>query len=694
MTTTFMFDDGPADLRQQLRDLMAEQLPPGWGGPFTDDPADKAISDAFARELAARGLLIPEWPVEYGGRALSLEQGVIIREEMWAHGEPRGAQYFGPNWIGPSVMEYGTEEQKALHLPPIAAGEVVWCQGFSEPEAGSDLASMRTRAEPDGDGFRITGQKVWTSWAGWADWCYLLAKVPTESDDPRAGVTVFLIPMDREGIEVRPIDAIPGPHHLNEVFLDGVRAERSEVLGEIAGGWEVVRAALSHERVGIARYARSDRMLARIASHVGLDEPSALRAEWMQARIMNRVSRLVCRRTLAAQATAGSLEFDANAARLLTVRTDQLVSDVASDALGVSLFEDRYSGDAPFGGAVEFFWRYSHGATVASGTTEMLQLRLVSELKRGRRLGSAERLADVGQGVSDMVGRAEQLPALRRAVADPAARTGLRDAMLEMISGLDPRDGFESAELAAEVARRAGRVGLPLPIESMLLARDGVPVTWTDASGALEHADLFDRWLLVGDSTLEASYDAAPLGTAAGTFVVREPARTRATSEAHPADAALSIALQASYALGTLETALDLSVRYAQDRVQFGSPIIARQAVGFKLADMVAELYGLQSLIPYTLWRVEQDPEGSLADGLALRWFAVDVARRGLRIAHQVHGAIGLTYEHDLAMLSMALQPRLRMPLTQGETLDRCIAAAQRSGFASLFQPEQEVALG
>jgi alkylation response protein AidB-like acyl-CoA dehydrogenase len=693
MTTTFMFDDGPADLRQQLRDLMAEHLPPGWLGPFTDDPADKAISDAFVRELAKRGLLIPEWPVEYGGRAVSLEQGLVIREEMWAHGEPRGAQYFGPNWIGPSVMQYGTAEQKALHLPPIAAGEVVWCQGFSEPEAGSDLAAMRTRAEPDGDGFRITGQKVWTSWAGWADWCYLLAKVPTESDDPRAGVTVFLVPMDREGIEVRAIDAIPGPHHLNEVFLDGVRAERSEVLGEIAGGWDVVRAALSHERVGIARYARSDRMLARVAGHVGVDEPSALRAEWMKARIMNRVSRLVCRRTLAAQATAGSLEFDANAARLLTVRTDQLVADVASDALGASFFADRYSGDAPFGGAVEFSWRYTHGATIASGTTEMLQVRLVSELKRGRRLGSPEHVVDVGQAVTEMVGRPEQLPALRRAVADPATRAGLRDDMLEMISGLDPREGFESAELAAEVARRAGRVGLPLPIEAMLLARDGVPVTWTDASGALEHADLFEQWLLVGDEAREASYDAAPLGTAAGRFVVPEPARSRAAAEPNAGDAPLALALQASYTLGALETALDLSVRYAQDRSQFGSPIIARQAVGFKLADMVAELYGLQSLIPYTLWRIDRDPEGALADALALRWYAVDVARRGLRSAHQVHGAIGLTYEHDLAMLSVALQPRLRMPFTQGETLDRCIAAAAASGFASLFQPEQQPAL-
>lgn len=690
MTTTFMFDDGPAELRQQLRDLMDEKLPPGWLGPFTDDLADKAVSDEFCRELASRGLLVPEWPVEYGGSDMSLDRGLIIREEMWSHSEPRGAQYYGPNWIGPSIMEYGTEEQKAMHLPRIAAGEAIWCQGFSEPEAGSDLASMRTRAEPDGDGFRITGQKVWTSWAGWADWCYLLAKVPTESVDPRAGITVFIIPMDREGIEVRPIDGIPGPHHLNEVFFDNVRAERGDVLGEVAGGWEVVRAALSHERVGISRYARSDRMLARVAPYVDTRQSSSLRAKWMQARILNRVSRLVCRRTLAAQATSGSLEFDANAARLITVRADQFAADVTSDALGSAFFKDRYTAGAPFGGAVEFFWRYSQGATIASGTTEMLQLRLLSELKRGRRLATSAEVADIGEAVAGLVGGVDRLPALRRATEDPSSRTVLRDAMTEMISGLDPREGLESSEQAAEVARRAGMASVPLPIEAMLLARDGVPVAWTDAAGALEHADLFDRWLLVGDSAREAVYRGDALGTRTGAFVVAAPDEVVDRGPSESADEPLALALTSAYILGAVETALDLSVRYAQDRVQFGSPIITRQAVGFRLSDMVAELYGLQSLLHYTLWRIDRAPECALPDALALRWYAVDVARRGLRSAHQVLGAIGLTYEHDLAMITASLQPRLRLPLSEDETLDRFAASVQRFGFASIFPPDSE----
>ncbi|NYE19232.1 acyl-CoA dehydrogenase family protein [Microbacterium immunditiarum] len=687
---TFMFDDGPISLRHELRALMEEKLPPEWLGPFTADPEDKAMSDAFCRELAARGLLVPEWPAEFGGSDMTLDRGLVIREEMWSHSEPRGGQYYGPNWIGPAIMEFGTDEQRALHLSPIARGAVVWCQGFSEPDAGSDLAAMRTRAEPDGDGFRITGQKVWTSWAGWAEWCFLLAKVPTESDDARAGVTVFLIPMNRKGIEVRPIDGLPGPHHLNEVFFDGVRAERSEVLGRVAGGWDVVRAALSHERVGIARYARSDRMLSRVASHVAVDRPSTLRSDWMRARILNRVSRLVCRRTLAAQAESGSLEFEANAARLITVRADQFAADVTSDALGAAFFEDRSTAGAPFGGAVEFFWRYSQGATIASGTTEMLQLRLVSELKKGRRLSAAEEVADVGEAVTNLIGGVDRLPALRRAVDDPSSRQALRDAMTEMISGLDPRDGLDSAEQAAEVARRCGMAAAPLPIEAMLLARDGVPVAWAGPGGVLEHADLYDRWLLVGEEPLHAIYRAAPLGTRTGAFVVPEPDELTHAPAPGPADAPLALALQSGYILGALETSLDLATRYACERVQFGAPIITRQAVGFRLADVVAELYGIQSLLHYTLWRIDRAPHKALSDALALRWYAVDLARRSLRVAHQALGAIGLTYEHDHAMITAALQPRLRLPFSVGHTLDRVVDAVRVVGFASLFPPDGE----
>lgn len=687
-TPTFMYDDGPAELRHELRALIADRLPADWVGPFTEDPRDQAISDEFCVELARRGLLVPEWPVEYGGQGMPLDHGIVIREEMWAYGEPRGARYYGPNWIGPSIIEHGTPEQKALHLPAIAEGSAIWCQGFSEPDAGSDLAALRTRAEPDGDGFRITGQKIWTSWAGWADWCYLLARVPTESDDPRAGITVFLLPMSRDGILVRPIDGLPGAQHFKEVFLDNVRAERSEILGEVGGGWRVIRAALSHERVGIARYARSDRLLALVEPRVRSTGGEVMEQRWLEARVANRVSRLVCRRTLDSQGAEGALDFEASAARLLTTRADQVAADVASDALGDEFFDDRDSPHAPFGGLAELAWRYSQGATIASGTTEMLQTRLVSALRKGRRLDTPSEAAELSDAVQHLVGPVAGLPAMRAALDDPDTRLPLRDAFAEMLEGLDAALDFESALQAAEACRRAGAALLPLPVEAMVLAEDGKPpLVLTGAAGSIEHGDLFPEWIALRDEgPRRVAGLAAPLGAPLGAFVCRpgEPL------DGGPADAStsrrsLALVLPAYYVLGALETALELAVRYAGDRVQFSRPIIEFQAVGFRLADTVAELYGLQSLAQFTLWRAVEHPHESMVDALALRWHAVDVARRSLRACQQVFGAIGLTYEHDLALIVAGLQPRLRMPWTQPETFDRFRRAVRSRGFSSTF---------
>jgi hypothetical protein len=258
---------GAATLRRELRHLLAQHVPHDYLGAFTDDPADLEIAQRFCRTLADEGLLCIAWPREYGGRGASAWEQTAVREEMWAHHEPRGAQYMGVNWVGPAIMRHGTAAQKDSHLPPIARGEVIWCQGFSEPEAGSDLASLRTRATPiqnDSDpaapAWAVSGQKIWTSYALMAQWCFLLARTSTESRKQQ-GLTVFLVPMDAPGIEVRPIKAMLGPHHLNEVFFDGVRVTEDDVLGEVGQGWKVVQEVLSFERVGIARYARCERLL-------------------------------------------------------------------------------------------------------------------------------------------------------------------------------------------------------------------------------------------------------------------------------------------------------------------------------------------------------------------------------------------------------------------------------------------------
>ena len=228
-----------AQLRGELRELVNTHVPEGFLGAFTDNPADLETAQQFCRTLADNNLLCLSWPEEFGGGGASVWEQTVVREEMWAHHEPRGAQYMGVNWVGPIIMRHGTEEQQRKHLPPIARGEVIWCQGFSEPEAGSDLASLRTTARQDGDGWLVSGQKIWTSYATMAQWCFLLARTH-KGEKKQQGLTIFLVPMDDPAIQVRPIRCMMGPHHLNEVFFDDLRVTSADVLGEVDKGWSIV----------------------------------------------------------------------------------------------------------------------------------------------------------------------------------------------------------------------------------------------------------------------------------------------------------------------------------------------------------------------------------------------------------------------------------------------------------------------
>ena len=252
-------------LRGELRELVKANVPEHFLGAFTDSPADLETAQAFCRLLAERNLLCMAWPEEFGGGGASVWEQTVVREEMWAHHEPRGAQYMGVNWVGPIIMRHGTEEQQRKHLPPIARGEVIWCQGFSEPEAGSDLASLRTSARRDSDGWLVSGQKIWTSYATMAQWCFLLARTSKvgegSTQKKQQGLTIFLVPMDDPAIQVRPIRCMMGPHHLNEVFFDDLRVTEADVLGTVDAGWSIVQDVMSFERVGIARYARCERLL-------------------------------------------------------------------------------------------------------------------------------------------------------------------------------------------------------------------------------------------------------------------------------------------------------------------------------------------------------------------------------------------------------------------------------------------------
>jgi alkylation response protein AidB-like acyl-CoA dehydrogenase len=374
------YDQGPevAALRSQLRRLIADHVPPDYLGAFTDDPADLDIAQSFCRLLADQGLLCAAWPTEFGGRGSSAWEQTAVREEMWAHHEPRGAQYMGVNWVGPTIMRHGTPEQQRQHLPPIARGEVIWCQGFSEPDAGSDLASLQTAARRDGDGWRISGQKIWTSYATMAQWCFLLART-SRGERKQQGITVFLVPMDAPGIEVRPIPCMLGPHHLNEVFLDDVWVTEADVLGVLDRGWSVVQEVLAFERVGIARYARVER-LGQWAPDVFGDAwdalPDELRSRWSRMLVHARRARLLAYRVIATQQTGDVRPGDTAAYRIAVTRLDQESAEVLMDM--VAALPPGGPGDEVqrFRRAVEDHHRYSVSATVASGSIEMQRILL------------------------------------------------------------------------------------------------------------------------------------------------------------------------------------------------------------------------------------------------------------------------------------------------------------------------------
>lgn len=247
-------------LRAKVRGFLDENLPQDWASIASLSPGSQAVTDfsrTFCPKLAEAGLLASHWPEEFGGRNAPAWDHFIIGEMLWEAGEPRGPQYYNVNWIGPTILEYGTPAQKAEHLGRMRLGNVIWCQGFSEPTGGSDLAAMRTRAERDGDRYVVNGQKIWTSYARLAEYCFLLAR----TGSARRDISVFLLPMDRPGITVRPIDSVVGDGDLHEVFFDDVEVFESERLGPEGKGWEVVRYSLNFERVGIPRYALAQKTL-------------------------------------------------------------------------------------------------------------------------------------------------------------------------------------------------------------------------------------------------------------------------------------------------------------------------------------------------------------------------------------------------------------------------------------------------
>jgi alkylation response protein AidB-like acyl-CoA dehydrogenase len=378
VTVEFGWSEEDLTFRKEVRAFLDAELGDEWSGPTASlgSPENVAFSRRFAAALADRGWLTPHWPIEHGGNGATSWQHAILGEEMWSIGEPRGPQYMNVNWIGPSIMMFGTEEQCRAHLPRIARGDVIWCQGFSEPGAGSDLAALRTRAVRDDDEYVVNGQKVWTSYASVADFCYLLVRTGVEESGPR-GITVLLVSTDLPGFEIREVGSVVGDHAFHELFLTDLRVPASCRLGPENEGWRVVRQALAFERVGAPRWARAQLLLEQIAGWAR--DHGQLAVPWVRERLgeargATEAARLLFYRVIDEREHDEPQSPNANLARVAMVESERLVGRLAADLMGTAGLESGTLADTAV--------RKSLAAGVAAGTYE-IQLNMVARLVLG-----------------------------------------------------------------------------------------------------------------------------------------------------------------------------------------------------------------------------------------------------------------------------------------------------------------------
>jgi alkylation response protein AidB-like acyl-CoA dehydrogenase len=340
MHMDFAWTDEEAAFRQRLKDFLAETLPADWDRFSQHGPASPALT-AYARDfcgkLASEDLLTPHWPVEIGGRGLDPWHQTILAEEMWIAGEPRGGQYMNVNWVGPTLIRYGTPEQQARYLPAITEGRALWCQGFSEPGSGSDLASLRTRAVLDGDNYRVTGQKIWTSYAGLADTCFLLVRT---SDDRKAGISILLVPMDTAGITVRQIPSLIGEGDIHEVFFDDMMVPASARLGDEGQAWEIIGYSLTNERLGIPRYslarAALDRAVSVLKDH-GDWCGEAVKIEAAHAATLCEAARMASYALVTKRAHGEVVGAESSSARFATIMAERRVAEFVVEYLPEAL---------------------------------------------------------------------------------------------------------------------------------------------------------------------------------------------------------------------------------------------------------------------------------------------------------------------------------------------------------------------
>jgi alkylation response protein AidB-like acyl-CoA dehydrogenase len=370
------FRDTPeeARFREEVRAWLDASLPDELRGHRGGEARfDGPEVRAWSRTLYDAGWSGISWPEEYGGRGLSPRfQAIYLEEEARAEAPPH-IGVIGLGMAGPTIMTRGTEAQKARYLQPLLAADEIWCQGFSEPDAGSDLAGVRTSARLDGDRFVLDGQKVWSSYAHIADFCILLARSDPDSQR-HAGLTYVIVDMHAPGVEVRPLRQITGESEFNEIFLSGVEVPLDNVIGEVGGGWDVAMTTLLHERgtLGFALVARLEvqvRKLLALAADRGATplQRDAIAREWIHCQAL----RVTAYRSLSALERTGIPGPEGSILKLQWSEANQRVTALAVELLGAD--SQLLAPNAPYGGYWAVQQLRSRGNTIEAGTSEILR---------------------------------------------------------------------------------------------------------------------------------------------------------------------------------------------------------------------------------------------------------------------------------------------------------------------------------
>ncbi len=373
----FRFTAEHEALRTELSDFLRQSLPQGDGPYRQTSQGGWEDQLGFLKKLASRKWVAPAWPREYGGQGWTQIPQAIFSETMSYHGAPDAGRVFSVGMIGPTLIVHGSPDQKREHLPRITSGEVVWCQGYSETGAGSDLASLQTRAVRDGDDYVVNGHKIWTTGAHHADWCFLLTRTNPEAPKHK-GISFLLVDMKSPGVTVRPIVNMAGYHEFNEMFFEDVRLPVANRVGEENNGWYVAMTLLDFERSSVATIAAQQRTLEQLAGCFasvsrGNGERTMARRALADLWISNETGRQLSYRIAWMQESGKSPNYEASVIKVFATELGQRITNFGVNLLGPFGLLEPGSKHAKIGGNMAKGHLSNVAPTIYSGSSEIMR---------------------------------------------------------------------------------------------------------------------------------------------------------------------------------------------------------------------------------------------------------------------------------------------------------------------------------